>query len=684
MSAKLWPIKLLAVAVVIAAAQGCGVFKNDPSKLLTSADAALARGDTSRAIQLLDGAVQSRNAPAAAYVLAGRLYRESATITGRLLSQQALENGLRRYPDDPTLWLELGKTQYAQTLYGDAARSFRHVLELEPGNCEAEFYLGMNAFRKWKYMQIYKEYLAASLPHFKNVVACDSTNATAFYQVAFAQYARGDTTSAISACQQMIQAHPRDPRGYLLAATIAYQRPNIEACDSLFQHAFLLMSEDERRMLVDIEILLTGDELEEYQLASPEKRETIQRTFWVALDPDPTTPLNERFLEHVQRMFLADAFFDNRAPRLRGWETERGKAVVKFGFPDGIGSTLAGGSLTGPMEMWVYSNEFVGLTLYFRDEFLNGNYMVPMDYRYSFAAQALYLDPPASHYVSPYWEIPGVMDVVAFRDVMSTTSDIYLAMKIDLYLLSEHVDVRACDRFFQRTAFFDQAWQTESFQPDTVSSKSILNDERAGDDWAYFVRRFEAPFDSFHVAFSMQDDLSSTRALLMGSGNTTRFLGENVVLSDILFHRPPPNPNAELIVRGGESLFPNPGAVYYENEKLRLYVEVYNLGLAQSRTDYEITYSIFDASASPGTLAKIARGLKTMAGFGTTPDPVISQTMQRRSARHEAYENLAVDISALRSGDYVLQIIVRDRVSGEASEQKRIFSKRPSERAEAQ
>ena len=62
-------------------------------------------------------------------------------------------------------------------------------------------------------------------------------------------------------------------------------------------------------------------------------------------------------------------------------------------------------------------------------------------------------------------------------------------------------------------------------------------------------------------------------------------------------------------------------------------------------------------------------------GFRKAPEPVISQTLQRSGNHHDARERLAVDINALESDEYILEVIVRDLASGETARTRRVFSK---------
>jgi GWxTD domain-containing protein len=512
------------------------------------------------------------------------------------------------------------------------------------------------------------------VPHFEYASRCDPGNRDAAYRLALSRYALGDTTRAISQSEMFMTEFPSATEGYLLRGAIAYQQSDLARCDSLFRIAFSVAPPGERAALVDIRLLLPDDRLDTYAAASDDKRRDLERIFWAEHDPDPTTPLNERYLEHVQRMFLADTFFDSVNLSLRGWETERGRAVVKFGWPDGMDTTLDGESLSSPMEVWAYDNPFIGLTLFFRDEFLNGNYMVPMDYGYAHAAQSLYLDSPVSHFVSPYWQIPGVMQVLSFSDDSAAT-DVYVALDVDLATMKDYIDIGACKRFFLRINFFDDTWRPRALYADTLDPATLVDNARGEKESFILVRRYTLGYDSLLVASCLEDDLSRTQTLLDGQTNTRRYLNTSLVTSDILLYRPSSNASANAIVRGNRAFLPHPSGKYGKGEKLGVYLEVYNLARFDSRTDYEIRYSIFAARAERPGWHRVARTLRGLMGFDEREEPVIAHTLHRQGTEHVAEENLTIAIDELEPGDYILQISVTDRASGDVATQYGKFSK---------
>jgi GWxTD domain-containing protein len=669
-------MNLAVVALAVALLLGACAPGGDLATRLHRADAAVARGDTARAIQLLKGAVHSDDATPALYARMGRLYCSKNTIVDRLRAQALLEEGLQRFPDDIGILMELGKTYYVQTFYPDAARCFTSVLEMDGEHCEAHYYLGRNWFRKWRHIQVYSEYLASARAHFQRTTRCDSDNRDALYKFAFSSYVLGDSTGAIRACESLLARDSAAPEASFLLGVIAFEHDDFEGAVARFNSSFLLLSEEEREHFADIALLLDEEQLEEYEYATEEKRRDMQRIFWAESNPDPTSRVNVRYVEHVYRMVLADAFYELKRPALRGWETERGKALVKFGRPATIGTTLAGEFLSGRKEIWKYGSGELGFTFVFMDEFLNGNYMVPMDYRYSSIAQALYLDEPVSSYVSPYESVPGVLDVFSFRD--RSSASVYLALKIDMDSLEYHMDLDGAGGLVARTSFFDREWRQTFYYEDTLSVDPIRRQTDRGAPWYYLVKDYDLPFDYHRVAFSLVDDTERGQALVQAETNTLSYLSDSLALSDILLYRGAQDTGdfPALVRRGDKQFLANPGGAYAQAEKLRLYVEIYNLRVPGPGAEYEVTYSIYDPAAdSPTGWARLKKGVKSMMGFRSESEPVISQTLERKSFQHRSSEDLAIDIGTLRAGDYVLNVAVRDRISGEIAQRSTAFTK---------
>ncbi|UCH85501.1 MAG: GWxTD domain-containing protein [Candidatus Latescibacterota bacterium] len=641
------------------------------------AENSLAQGDTSRAIKLLQRNVDAPDATVNDFATLGWLYRSRGSITARQSSQRILELGLMHNPDDPVILTELGKTYYAQTFYGDAERCFSRVLELDGDHCEAEYYLGLNAYRKWKHVQTYDHHLFTTLTHMRSVMRCDPEKTDAYFMFAFSSYILGDTAQCISTCDRYLEHHPPAANILFLRGTIAYEHADYESAWDYFTDGLNILDDDDRQSYLDIGLLIFGDEKQMYDWASKDEKKDLCRVYWVQNDPDPTTPVNERLLEHLYRTYLAEVLFAMPRLDIRGWDAERGKAVIKFGQPTDIRSTLDSRDFAdGRTEIWSYLSApgGRGFILYFRDEYLNGNYTIPMDYAYSVAGQTLYKDPPVTETTPDIALVPGAIDVFAFRE-SSIESKVYVAFTVDPDSLAYHLVPWQPEAYYVRTAFYDSDGRPQTFHADTLDGNALPIPPRSRTSYS-LVRSFDLPFHSYTVAFCLEDNEANTQALFWSETNTVKYLSSDLTLSDILlWHTPPDTDTWPIIARPDGYFVPNPSRKYRHGEDLRLYLEVYNLGLSARRSSYEITYSVFEARRPANPWVRIGRGIKWLLQMDTSPNPVMSQTFARTSDGYEASEQLAIDIESLKPGEYVLSVEVNDQTSGDVASVSKSFTK---------
>ena len=75
------------------------------------------------------------------------------------------------------------------------------------------------------------------------------------------------------------------------------------------------------------------------------------KAFWKSLDPNPQTEKNELMDEYYKRVNYANENFSNMG--MEGWRTDRGRILIKFGFPDDIERHPFEAG-TYPYEIWRY------------------------------------------------------------------------------------------------------------------------------------------------------------------------------------------------------------------------------------------------------------------------------------------------------------------------------------------
>jgi len=415
------------------------------------------------------------------------------------------------------------------------------------------------------------------------------------------------------------------------------------------------------------DVLGVNDDIR-YRSASADVQEDFQRGMWLMADPDATTEVNPRVLEHTYRLFVADCLYSNEPTGKRGWETDRGEAFIRFGHPIDIDYTMGDVFASGKVETWSFNTGSQLFQLVFVDEFLNGNPRIPYDaditlhfMRHSPAATTLQPDATA---------IPGFVDAYAFRDD-AMASSIYYAMAVDAEALRSVLDLSRVGRFVLRGSYFDEVWEREGGFADSVATTDLVESRSTRGRAFEVVRRVDVPCDRYHLAMALEDQFALARAVGRRDVDARRFVGDRLALSDVLlFRAETPQAGEAAIERGGARMRPNVERYCVPGERLRAYLEIYNLSLVTQGNErvssYDLRYAIFPArSDADPAWVDWGRRAADWAGFGADEEPAIAQTFRREGRAHDDHESIAIDVDALDEGRYELVVEVADRRSGQ-------------------
>lgn len=100
--------------------------------------------------------------------------------------------------------------------------------------------------------------------------------------------------------------------------------------------------------------IINADSLDYYEEAGLEEKQAFFIRFWKDRDPDPATSINELKDEYFKRINFANAKFS--AFGQKGWRTDRGRILIKFGSPDDI-ERRPFEIDSEPYEVWRYYTE---------------------------------------------------------------------------------------------------------------------------------------------------------------------------------------------------------------------------------------------------------------------------------------------------------------------------------------
>lgn len=647
-------------------ALSCAGATRDTPEAIAIAQSHIDSGDSVSAVFALEaGGARDGTDPVASCMLGG-LYRDRGTIQGRLRSQSVLEAARAHHPDDLDVTMELARTYFAQRFYPDAVRYARAVLERDPKRCDAYALLGLYHYQNWMRMNEYTDDLGDARRGLRAAVACDPENAEIAVRSLVAGYVLGDSIEA--ECDEFIARFPERPEFRMMRGTLAFEAGRYEACARDYADGVALMDEAMATAYRSmVHVLAAGDD-GRYRAASHDMREDFQRGYWLVADPDATTEVNPRTLEHVYRMFVADCRYANDPTGKRGWETDRGEAFLRFGAPVDIDYTMGDGYMNGKVETWSFVTEGSFHQLVFVDEFLNGNPRIP--YEADITLHYMRHTPAITALPADAVPLPNVVDAYAFRDDPMHSS-IYVAMAIDSDALRNSLDVNDAGIFVLRGAYFNPMWQREGGFADSVHASALHESRSARGRSLAWVRQLYVPSDRYHLALAFEDAAAVTRAVGRRDADAARFAGDRLGLSDVLLFCGERSQEGDIAIeRNGVRMRPNVERLVAHGERLRAYVEVYNLALASRdgarASSYDLRYAIFPArtEADPAWV-DWGRRAAEWAGFRDDEDAVISQTFQREGRAHDDRESIAIDVDVLDDGRYELLIEVTDRESGQ-------------------
>src|SRR5690606_39106823 len=358
--------------------------------------------------------------------------------------------------------------------------------------------------------------------------------------------------------------------------------------------------------------------------------------FWQRRDPRLLSAQNERRLEHLARLALADLLFTEAHRDRRGWESARGEVAVRYGLPLREASQLS--LRDGRFTRWVYDD----FSLLFHDAFASGD----ADFWSSASgedeftrAHSLMRRVPERFDYAPAHRVPFPFAAATFRGESGRTDvAVHLgvpgeppqALTLGAFLLADGAVVAEARRSVtRRTAL-----------PETVTLAA-----RPG---AYTLA---AEFERGAAAVGFE------RAPL----DVPDYAGRGLALSDlVLAHHVEEAEAGDAggFVRRGYRIAPAVEPVFSSAQPIHLYVEAYNLETVGGRSRYAVEVRL--EPEAPGGLAGLARRLLGADERG------VAVEFEGEAAGADLGEYVVLDASRRAPGPYLLTLRLRDRASGEA------------------
>ncbi len=210
--------------------------------------------------------------------------------------------------------------------------SYRRAIELDPKHPDAYYQLG------YAYEETKDEPETAIDWYFRQA-SINPLHDEALYRLAFCAVKLKDFHRGYALLQQVagLQGPAVNPlvaglSGQLEAYALHTRDQHEQAYHAMRRYVAVLSEVDPEGVAVyrDLSLVASEKQAEAFLEAPEQEKERLWRTYWAARDPDPTTQINERLVEHYRRvMFSRLHFSKGKDP----WD-RRGEIYVRFGHPD--------------------------------------------------------------------------------------------------------------------------------------------------------------------------------------------------------------------------------------------------------------------------------------------------------------------------------------------------------------
>jgi GWxTD domain-containing protein len=439
-----------------------------------------------------------------------------------------------------------------------------------------------------------------------------------------------------------------------------------------FERGRILMSDLARAEMDDIRFLMPASEYGKYQNESFYGQEQLAKQFWGQLDPDPTTPINERQVVHYARFIHAQLTFSIPERSIPGWKTKRGELYIRYGAPSQQTYILGEGA-SSPRWIWVYDQFKDPATFVFEDTFLNGEFDFPFPDK-NWSADDYAKDParlaemlgnaqPQTFAYSPgtgplkFAFMPRQFKGISGRtDLEVFTAIPYSEIKYqrDGQYADGTIDWRQSLRYQNwELADSSRAMRTYRILASQVDNQTMSMSDRL---------RLSEYSDSLVFSISIRDTLSGHIGISTKGIRLRNFHKNQVEISDIVLARRIDQPQGVINFKRGElGIYSNLDNRYFASEPIMLYFEIYNLAKgSDGKTSYTIRQTIAQ-KRSGGIFGSVRQALT-----GKDLQEVVI-TYDGSSVKSDENRVLTLDASGFEAGNYMLSIEINDLLSGKSA-----------------
>ncbi len=459
---------------------------------------------------------------------------------------------------------------------------------------------------------------------------------------------------------------------FLIGGMINYLSGNVQLSEKEYKKAFELMTKDEREIYTNNSFKkLLKPEIAD--ILSTKDKEFVENYFYKYMeDHDPLilTNYNERLLEHFTRVTYSNLMFTVKRLNLKGWNTDRGEVVIRYGIPDQISRMRAsiyispGGDIARELsetETFYYPDKnfsFYDITRrgrYVFNDPTSDNWHVPQSFESTVDSITVYRENKPEEYApklqGPIFNTPFA--IYQFPSKSQSKTDIYISYLInpkdsstqkELFDNGYTTGIYLFDKNHNKTTekVFDFP-QLNSNTKLTINSLMLSSVLREGNIAFEILRKKDNGAFTFHDLF-----------------NVKRFPETDLSLSDLVMCFDAGHSGySSYIKRKDTYILPNPSNFFTQQMQMFIYYEINNLNLSTNNlTDFEQKITI-QKKGEGGVI----NSLLSVVGLDKEGKK-ISLTSKYQTQEKDPQMYLQLDMSKYERGEYVITVTIKDIVTG--------------------
>jgi len=649
------------------------------------------------AVKHLKTALKLNNKLAKAYNQLALIYMDEGTVYSRFKATIELEKALKLEPNNVEFLYNDAMLNLKKGFTYTAERQFKKIVELDPNNYWAYYHL---AFLKEEEMLHYQDMISVepgsdgiifmdsfarklhdkAADYYKKAIAVNPKFSDAYYRLALIYYEFDNYDEMIQLLESAVKIIADDKNCHLFLG-FAYQNVGkFNQAAMEYQLAKQLMSASETKALESIDMILTPEQQNEYELITDSEKHLLYKYFWTSKDPCYLTDVNERELEHFSRIAYSNLRFSWTEKNMPGYETDQGKVLIRYGKPlykyrtrPYIGSYIGTGRnpLHHSREIWVYPDfHFI-----FEDQYLSGNYTFAWGDRPENDYRDIYnrmikdfpdyyrLIADSQSFVVPY-------DIVAFQGQNSNT-ELEFCYSIPVSVINPNRSDNQNYKLLQGIFLFDEFWNAVVKKTKEISFSSLDLTALSSDSFYCHHEPIEVLPGKYQFALEVQDENSGKRSRIFREIQVDIFFYNQFQISDILFANDlqPPNLNV-LPARSDFKFNPNPLRVYQIGQPIVIYYEIYNLIRDHAgETHFKIEYRISKDFQSESLIKKLLANIGIMKKSG---EVTAGYEYIGNASSELQYQNIVLDPNL--TGKIAIRLKATDLLTGAIAERQQTFT----------